>query len=453
MVKWSWKACLAAVAMATGFTMSGSAFAGDGCGTGCTTEGCTTQGCYDCQQCEKIFSDAGQRLTEQLASMSCCGESASCCAPASICDDACADPCGDICGDVCGEGCGDGCGEGGLFGECGNGINIGGWVQAGYHSGITPLSVNRNDGLSFNDHPHRFNLHQGWLYAEKVADGSNGLDWGFRTDIMYGVDASSTQAFGNSPGTWDFQNGWDTGAGYGWALPQAYAELAVGDFSVIAGHFYTLAGYEVVTAPGNFFYSHALTMYNTEPFTHTGVLTTYAANDSITLYNGWTAGWDTGFDRFRGGSSYLGGVGLSISDDLSVTYIATAGELGWRGNGYSHSIVVDANLTDDLNYVFQTDMTRTNDADADPTTPGDDRDNSINQYLFYTINDQLKAGTRLEWWENEGAEQWEATWGVNITPMENLVVRPEIRYDWGLDRPTFGTDDRTTFGIDAVLSF
>jgi Putative beta-barrel porin-2, OmpL-like. bbp2 len=440
MVKWSWKARLASFALATAFTLGGSAFAADGCGA---------EGCYDCQQCEKIFSDAGNSLTEQLASMSCCGTDASCCAPESVCGDACADPCGDICGDICGEGCGDDGHLGGLFGESGNGINIGGWVQMGYHNGVTPQGTTRNSGLSFNDHPDRLNLHQGWLYAEKVADGSNGVDWGFRADVMYGVDASSTQAFGNPPGSFDFQNGWDRGAGYGWALPQLYAELATGKWNFKAGHFFTLAGYEVVTAPGNFFYSHALTMYNSEPFTHTGVLATYTANDNLTVYNGWTAGWDTGFDRFRGGSSYLGGASLSLTEDLSITYIATAGELGWRGNGYSHSIVIDATLTEKLNYVFQTDLVRTNDQDADPTTPDADDDVGINQYLFYTVSDKVKAGTRLEWWRNDGTSNYEATWGVNVKPCDSFVVRPEIRYDW-VPETSF---DTTTFGVDAILSF
>ena len=59
---------------------------------------------------------------------------------------------------------------------------------------------------------------------------------------------------------------------YGWAMPQAYFEVAYGNWSVKAGHFYTIVGYEVIPATGNFFYSHSLTMFNTEPFTHTGVL-------------------------------------------------------------------------------------------------------------------------------------------------------------------------------------
>ena len=61
-----------------------------------------------------------------------------------------------------------------------------------------------------------------------------------------------------------------------------------GDLSIKAGHFFTLIGYEVVGATGNFFYSHAFTMNNSEPFTHTGVLGTYDLGDGYTSYFGWT---------------------------------------------------------------------------------------------------------------------------------------------------------------------
>ncbi len=431
MVRRSWKSLLASAALVSGLAVSNTAFAsGDGC----------TPGCSDCHNCEQIFADAGQKLTDQLASMSCCGDGcsdgASCCAPTSICDDGCSDPLSDICGEGCGDGCGEGCG---LFGESGSGITFGGWAQVGYHSGQTSLSTARNDGLAFNDRPHTVNLHQGWLFAEKAADGSNGLDWGFRADFMYGTDAASTQAFGNNPGRFDFQNGWDTGDGYGFALPQVYGEIASGDWRVKAGHFFTPVGYEVVTAPGNFFYSHALTMYNSEPFTHTGALATYTASESVEFYGGWSLGWDTGFDQFNGGSNWLGGIAVQVSDDVKVTYISTLGNLGAIGDGYGHSVVVDTALTDSLNWVLQSDVLS---ADAKETV-------GINNYLFYTISDNLKTGVRAEWWKLDGASHYEVTYGVNVTPMENLVIRPEVRHDWS---PANATES-TVFGIDAVLSF
>ena len=377
--------------------------------------------------------------------------------------------CGDVC---CCDPC---CGSGlGLFDCClgdawtlhdeltpCSDINYGGWFQMGYHSDYTRLSAEDAQGLSFNDHPDALNLHQAWFFAEKVADaGPCCADWGFRFDILYGLDAQKTQAFGNADNVWDVSL--DHGV-YGWALPQLYGEVAYGDWSVKAGHFYTLVGYEVVPATGNFFYSHALTMFNSEPFTHTGALATYTGIDDVTVYGGWTLGWDTGFDQFGGGSSFLGGVGLDLTDDVTATYICTAGNLGWRGDGYTHSVVVDANLTCNLEYVLQSDYVTTQFPDG-----FDNEDVGINQYLFYTVNDCLAVGSRLEWWKsnndantgiNQATSFYEVTFGVNYKPQANVVVRPEIRYDWTPADVAFaagsgGVDyDQTVFGIDMILTY
>lgn len=364
-----------------------------------------------------------------------------CCAP--VCDTGCCDS--GCCDTGC---CEEPCSLQGLFCDGDSDITFGGWTQIGYHS--------RSNSL-FNKHDSQINLHQQYMYVEKVADGSCGFDYGFRADLMYGTDAQDTQAFGNPPGTWDFQNGWDHGI-YGWAMPQLYGEVAYGDLSVKAGHFYTIIGYEVVTAPDNFFYSHAFTMYNSEPFTHTGVLATYNAGDGVTLYGGWTAGWDTGFERHHQGaqgvdsskgSSFLGGVSVELTDSMTFTYATTAGDLGWRGEGYSHSLVLDYNITDDLEYVIQSDLVNTNN--------GGDHQVGVNQYLFYQINDTLRAGVRAEWWKTSAGNEVQAvTYGVNIKATDNLVLRPEMRHQWadnGVIPTSNAQDGEAIFGIDAILTY
>lgn len=356
------------------------------------------------------------------------------------CDDGCTSACGS-----CGGGDLLGCCDLGepfaLFGthEC-SGITVGGWVQAGY--------TTYNTGM-FNNHPYTVDLNQTWLYAEKAVDnGGCGFDWGFRFDYMYGSDGPDTQAFGNRPNVWD--EGWDHGAFYGHAIPQAYIEMAYNDLSVKMGHFYTIAGYEVVTAPDNFFYSHAFTMFNSEPFTHTGVLATYGLSDNIEVYGGWTAGWDTGFDR-NGGSTFLGGASLTLTEDITLIYTTTAGRIGFGTNqtGYSHTVVADVTLTDNLNYVFQSDL-------VSYTT---NKSVGINQYLFYNINDCLAVGGRFEWWQskalNNNSDLYELTFGLNYRPHANMVIRPEIRWDKDDDGILIPAahNDQAGFGIDAIVTF
>lgn len=324
-------------------------------------------------------------------------------------------------------------------------MKLTGWMSAGYHSQSNQL---------FNHRPHELALHQGWISLEREARSH--LDLGFRVDAMYGIDANETQAFGNPSGTWDFENGFDHGA-YGWAIPQAYLETVVHDWKLKIGHFYTLIGYEVVTAPDNFFYSHAITMFNTEPFTHTGLLASRQFG-SLEVFAGWTAGWDTGFERFADGSSWLGGARYSLNEDATLAWITTAGNFGRRGDdGYGQSLVLETNLTDRLQWILQSDLLRVDSTGEDNV--------GVNQYLLYGLCDWLGIGARLEWWKGDvltgyaphGAvlpsdgslSYYAATLGLNLTPRSDVVVRPEIRHDWS---PAAGYDE-TYFGVDAILTF
>ena len=440
----SWLAGIALLS-GLGLVMTGSAHGQDGTDAGsagaCVTNGCSTDGCSSvgCTTDACGVSDSG--VADDWCSNGCedpsgGGSASSCCSSLS-----------GMCGDCC-------LGDPWELCDGKNSWDVGGWVQLGYHNGVTPLSVAPHEGFSFNDHPHRLNLHQGWMYVEKAADATNGADWGFRADLMYGVDAPQTQAFGNPSGKWDFQNGWDRGVtGYGWALPQLYGEYVSGDWSIVGGHFYTLVGYETVTSPDNFFYSHALTKLSSEPFTHTGVVATYSASDNVDVYAGWTLGWDTGLAQLAGGNSFLGGLSTSLGDNVTFTYIATAGDLGWRGNsGYSHSLVFDVTVTDNLNYVFQSDFVHADDFVQVAGFVNDDI--GINQYLIYTINDCFAVGARLEWWKTDAGGNGsqsvnEVTFGVNYRPHANVVLRPEIRHDWSPGN----NFDETTFGMDAVFTF
>lgn len=344
-----------------------------------------------------------------------------------------------------------------LFPRTCNGIKVGGWVQIGYHTEGT-----NGDGTGlFNNYPHVVQLQQAYAYAEKETDtGGCGWDWGFRIDYVYGTDGPNTQAFGNQPGRWD--EGWDNGAHYGHAIPQAYATLAYNNLTVKGGHFYTIQGYEVVPATGNFFYSHAFTMNNNKPFTHTGVLAEYAYGDRLTLYGGWVQGWDTGFND-NGGDAFLGGFTYQLRDDLSFTYTVTAGDFGFdTGNGsdddaYMQSIVVDWQVTDRLEYVFLSDY-NDNDLFRDGVVGGASKAWSIANYLFYDINDCWRAGVRYEYYDDQNlmntgndSQVNAVTAGLNWMPHTNLRIRPEVRFeDYGAGS---GRRDQTLFGIDAIMTF
>ena len=338
-----------------------------------------------------------------------------------------------------------------LFQDSDCGINAGFWTQFGYH---TEGANGFGTGL-MNSYPNNLQLHQQWAYLEKVVNtGGSGVDWGFRVDYVYGTDAPDTQAFGGQLDDWDF--GWwygPDGNGYGSAIPQAYAEVG------------TVMGYEAVPATGNFFYSHSFEFYISEPFTHTGVLLDYALADDVTVVGGWTAGWDTGFTN-NGGSCFIGGLRLQLTDNAALSYMTSWGDAGFDDqfgnpgsdtNGYFHTILFTWDVSDNWTYVMQSNL-----IDNDLLLGSNKDAISWNNYLFYTINDCWKVGTRFEYFKDPRIpvrqtggdavnEVYDFTVGLNYKPMANVVVRPELRWD-DFHRDS-GLQDTFLFGIDTVITY
>ena len=405
-------------------------------------------------------------------------------------DDAC---CGNdaCCGDACG--CGDACAAGGLcsggilgatglealslaslIGAADTGLDIGGWTSGGYHDGNERLSFTPGDDLAFNSYPHKMNLQQQWFYIGHVADGSGGLGLGGRIDMMYGIDASEAQSYGNTTsipgvpavaargfGTYDASL--DHGS-YGWAIPQSYVELASGDLSVKLGHWFTPVGYEVIPDTGNFFRTHTLTHYNSEPFTHTGAMATYTGFELLTLYSGWALGWDTGYDQFNGGNIGIGGFAFNVTDDIVFTYMSTVGNLGWRSGGdddsYTHHWVMTVALTDALNWIIQGDYLNVNSTSSATGPTGFHEENlGCTNYLIYKWNDVVSFGGRAEWWKSnaitgEANSFNNVTGGVNVKLLSNVTWRAEHRYDWLPAEDNFRTDyNQSMISTDVVVTY
>ncbi len=352
------------------------------------------------------------------------------------------------------------------------GLEFGGWVDGGitYASHSNPSG--NNGAVPFGtDRVNEFQMNQAYLYLEKAVDTS-GSSWdiGGRVDFLFGTDANSTQA-----GGWDDQilgsDGNKTFNQYDVAFPQAYAEIyaPIGNgLTAKIGHFYTIIGYEVVTSPDNFFYSHAYTMNYGEPFTHTGALLTYTINDNWSVTGGAVNGWDN-FRRNAGGGnwSFLGGVNWTSDDEntsLAISLISgdQRNAKNTSNNRTMYSIVLSHNFTDNLHYVLQHDFG----TQPNSNIAGQDADwYGINQYLTYDINDQLAAGLRAEWFSDRGgrintygASYYAISAGVNYAPVSWLKFRPEVRYDWadtnGAGKAFGGNkNDQVQVAADFIITF
>ncbi len=406
-----------------------------------------------------------------------CGDTACGCSCDATDDCGCDDSCG--CGD-CDCGCGDPSWR--LLPHALFGFELRGWANGGYspNDGNTPS--NYNGPITFNDRDDgQFN--QLYVSMERAIDTSCGWDIGGRVDALYGTDHIFTMARGLELQA-DLSNRWNRSAFYGVSMPQAYVEAGYNRLRVQAGHFYRFVGYETVTAPNNFFYSHSYMAQYAEPFTHTGVLASVDATDSFTLRSGVDRGWDNWEDDNNQLSILFGGTW----DDGCGTSLAVNGTNGVEGSRVSgidgdrtlYSIVGTYSASDRLTFALQHDHGVQNNAIA----LGQDAEwYGASAYMYYNINCAWMLGVRSEWFRDDdgfrvqgirpgnpingaqfAGDFYDVAVGLNYRGAGNLIIRTEVRYDWydgaanagaGGTRPfdDGSLNDQLTGGVDLIITF
>jgi len=404
------------------------------------------------------------------------------------CDASMADQCGyAVCEQTGGSGCGPRCGAG--CGSCRKPpVFFDAWVAQGFTGNPDHPNDNFNGPVTFNDRANEYQMNQLYLaFGRRVDAARHAWDIGGRVDLLYGTDYFFTTAAGletridGSP-KWNSSIGpRGTGAAmYGLAMPQLYAEVfaPIGNgMTVKMGHFYTIIGHESVMAPENFFYSHSYSMQYGEPFTHTGLLATYHATPSLELHAGFTRGWDTWEDPNNDLGALAGVTWTSPDKWTSLSLAVHTGNEDPAGqrNRTMYSLVFSRYVTDRLKYVFQHDLGTEDNAATLGNSRVDGNWYSINQYLIYQLNCTTSLGLRVEWFRDEnstrvfnapadvvqGSNYTELTLGMNWKPLEQVVVRPELRWDWSDVRaPSIGAtgmfDDFTKrnqflLGLDVIV--
>ena len=249
------------------------------------------------------------------------------------------------------------------------------------------------------------------------------------------------------------------------------------------GHFAGILDFEAVPGPMNPFYSHTYCYGYTVPQLVTGVLGDYQLSDTLSLQAGFHRGWMM-FEDMNDDLDVMAGVKwVSCDKATSLAYAISSGAQDPAGeqNRFVYSLVGQHQFNDCFKYVLVHNLGFED--DAVPVTGDDGEWYGLTQYFLYTINPCWAANLRLEWlrdddgvriagpgnipgvraWDGRGfaGHFYELTAGLSCRPHANLVLRPEVRWDWydGLAGPTglpFDdglSDEQFTAAIDAILTY
>jgi hypothetical protein len=351
------------------------------------------------------------------------------------------------------------------------GLRVWGFVEGGFTGRLTggqnPLPL-----MGFESaRPNNALLHQLRLTVDRPYDASKPLDFGFRIDGLYGSDARFTRSLGlfDHGGNGDGSNWGDLMQMYGQAWIKTGPESGL---EITGGKFVTTIGAEIVDATGNALFSHSYLFNCAEPVTHTGVKLNYVINPQVSVYVAAVEGADVFEDNNDAWSILVGGA-LNSTEQIDghargnlALNVLTGPEQA--DNVSNQRTVIDVIgtywWTNKLVQMVNFDYGVEAGAAADG---GSDHWYGVANYFTYTINDNLAATWRTEWFRDDGGSRtgftgnfYENTWGITITPApndstwKNLLLRPELRWDHS-DQAAYGGDrqDQLTLGFDVIFKF
>lgn len=339
-------------------------------------------------------------------------------------------------------------------------LKIVGWTEMSY----TASSAHGDQlPMGFNYKANEFLLQQTWLRIERAVDPkASEPTFGFRSETNL---IGSDYRFSVIRGLWDGQLTADNGSPnlYGIDPVQFYGEAYFPDIgrglNVKVGRFYSPWGVESLDATATPLASRSYTFIY-DPFTHTGLLTTYALSDSVSVQNGIVLGCDVFIDP-ADSPTYVGDIKWEPpggTDTLLLVAILGSGRYN-QSQSFNNQQILSAvwkhKLNDQWNYSldalygFQNNIPGAGFADWF----------GIVNYLTRTWTPNCSSTTRLEFFDDtEGTRTGSKglytaiTGGINVRPINNLTLRPELRYDHNSEsQPFHGKADLFTATLDIIV--
>jgi Putative beta-barrel porin-2, OmpL-like. bbp2 len=339
------------------------------------------------------------------------------------------------------------------------GLTIGGMIVGSYLYDLNdPQDGNANTvGLRGFDRDHNtFSLDLFQLQVSR-APGENGV--GFVTKVNFGKTAERMAADWDGDGSIgnvaEEQNSIE--------LEEAYITYnfpGAPDLQLKGGKFVTLLGAEVIESPLNPNISRSLAFSFAIPFTHTGLLASYAISPVVKVTGGVVNGWDNVIDS-NDGKSFLGSVAITPADQFSLALNGIYGaEQPNRGDSKRGVADVVATITPVENVSLILNYDYGNETDLGPGNGTTVEWHAFSGIAAVDLPDTFVVpvgfalrgeyfddsdSTRLGGTFGEDQQDWEVTTTFKVVLAEGLMARAEYRYD-NARRPVFlrnvgGTQD------------
>lgn len=313
-----------------------------------------------------------------------------------------------------------------------SGITASGYLDAAYGHANRNIEAPAFSDRVFDSQDDSVTLHQaGVQIARQPAEGFGGL-----LNVTAGTDVPIFAAYPFTGGSGQFD------------LTQAFGQYASGRWTTIVGKYTSLQGSEFIWAPTNAYYSRSI-LFGAVPFTHTGVRTTYALNEAVSLCGGVNNGWDQVSSASRGRTLELGlclhpikPLTATISDYLGKASSVTGGANlrdGPTGTRNSLDLVGTYAVTDaaslGLEYLY---LTQDNFTALVPAATGIQAHyDGTALYGSYLFTPNWRLAVRGEFFRDpdgfhfgtRGTNYREGTTALSWLPGDHVEVRAEIRCD------------------------
>ena len=362
------------------------------------------------------------------------------------------------------------------------GIDISGHAEISYTYNFREPADDLNVGRLFDDQHDELYLNQIDITVARtltaddddVTGYANKFNVGAKMEWIYGQDAR----YIHSNGLFDHYAD-DESRNEEFDLNQAYLEFGVpvgNGLLVTVGKFVTPIGYELINPTQNPLFSHSYLFNFAIPFTHSGVTAKYSFNENFYVMGGVVRGWDQSLEDNNDDPSYLVSAGYTWTRDSGapINFIVNAitGPESTDENGNWRTLIdliATTKLSDQLTVGVNADWAYEEDAqltDEGAPTGMQAQWYGVAAYAKYDVDDMWSIAARGEWFNDKdnvrgiGTNVYEATLGVQIKPFHNhelgsnLVIRPEVRYDYAQEGIFDGGQNyQVTVATDVIFTF